>query len=239
MKILLNGAQGKMGQAVLKALPQGDIVVIERNGPTTFSIFQGAIDVGIDFSTPDGTMELLELALRYCFPLVIGTTGLNAEQQSQMHKAAKRIKILYSRNFSLGIHVFRKLIRMAVQHLPLDFQIEVVERHHKHKTDAPSGTAKACLEDIQAVRADSDVVYGRHSQATGDRNDNEIGVHSLRGGEVFGEHCIFLTGDHEELILEHRAFDRLAFAQGALAAARWLVTNPATHGLFSFQDVVA
>ncbi|MDE6575810.1 MAG: 4-hydroxy-tetrahydrodipicolinate reductase [Opitutales bacterium] len=239
MNILLNGAQGKMGQAVLEASSQEDTVVIERNGAAIFSISQGAVDVGIDFSTPDGTIELLELALQYHIPLVIGTTGLNAKQQSRMCKAAEQIKILYSRNFSLGVHVFRKLIRMAAQCLPSSFQIEIVERHHKHKRDAPSGTAKSCLEDIQAVRADSDVVFGRHGQATGDRNDNEIGVHSLRGGEVFGEHSVLWIGDHEELILEHRAFDRLAFAQGALTAARWLVANPAIHGFFSFQDIVA
>lgn len=234
MKILLNGAKGKMGQAIREIVSAEDTIIERKRMPV---LIDENIDIGIDFSSPQGTMEILELALQYGFPLVIGTTGLTAEQRAKLHAAAQQIKILYARNFSIGVYVFRKLIRMAVQSLPEYFQIELLERHHKHKKDAPSGTAQACMEDIQAIR-DVVAVYGRHGQPTVDRKDNEIGVHSLRGGEIFGEHRLFLTSDHEELVLEHRAFDRLAFAQGALLASRWLLQNSQKSGFFTLDDVL-
>ena len=237
MKILLYGFSGKMGQAIISALSSDDQVImgVDRHTPVNESLL-AKIDLAMDFSSPEGTLDLIEIAQNYYIPVVIGTTGLNEEQKQKIFSAAQKIKIFYASNFSVGINVLNKLIQLATYLLPKKFQIEIIERHHRHKKDAPSGTAVTFLETIQQVRSNTFPVYGRRGRT--ERTDNEIGIHSLRCGEIFGEHEVIFEGEQEEITLKHRAFDRKIFAKGALFAAKWLLECKQPYGLFSMNDLI-
>lgn len=233
MNILLNGYSGKMGQAIAQILPEDDHIVAKINRDFSENLSQD-IDVAIDFSAPKGTMKLLPAVIDRHIPTIIGTTGLNEQQQKEIAFAAEKIKILYSSNFSIGVNVLHQLVKLAARLLPKEFQIEIVEKHHCHKKDAPSGTAKQLFQTIQEIRLASYPLYGRHGHSE-ERSNDEIGIHSLRCGEIFGEHEILFEGMQEEISLQHRAFDRKIFARGALIAAHWLIKNPAESGLFTMD----
>jgi len=192
-------------------------------------------DVVIDFSAPVATQELCERALKNPTPLVIATTGFNEHQQNILVEASKKMPILYSSNMSAGIALLKKLVEKVSQTLK-DFDIEIVEQHHRHKVDAPSGTALTLAEfaakgrglNLNKVR-----VSGRDGQI-GPRSKDEIAVMALRGGDIVGRHTVGFYGDGEFLELNHTATSRETFSKGAIRGAKWLINQK--NGLYSIND---
>ncbi|MCH5322700.1 MAG: 4-hydroxy-tetrahydrodipicolinate reductase [Helicobacter sp.] len=199
------------------------------------NIFLESCEIIIDFTTPEGTRLLLEKALKNPTPIVIGTTGLESHHENLIKEAAKKMPILYASNMSLGVAVLNKAIKMVAQTLS-DFDIEIIETHHRHKKDSPSGTAlrlaKTCAE-IRGLELDKVRISGR-SGNIGERSQDEIAVMSLRGGDVAGIHKVGFFSDGEYLEFSHTATSRLVFAKGAIAAALWLKNQP--NGLYSIED---
>jgi len=195
-------------------------------------------DVAVDFSSPSSTLALLDAAEARGLPVVIGTTGLGADGERRIARAAERIAIVRAANFSMGIAVLLDLVAEAARRLG-DYEIEVLELHHNQKLDAPSGTALSLARAAAAARGQDlpqQAVYHREG-LTGKRRHDEIGLQSLRLADTVGEHIVFLAGAGERLELAHRAFSRENFAVGALRAARWLVGRP--PGLYAMRDVLS
>ena len=193
--------------------------------------------VVIDFSSHDCTVALVELAVLHGKPVVIGTTGHTEDERAKVTALAEKQPIVWAGNFSVGVNLLNSLTAKAAAVLGADFDPEVVEMHHRLKVDAPSGTAERLVEIIEQARkpTPSQVCHGRQG-ITGERSNEEIGVHSLRGGDIVGEHTVIFAGDGERLELTHKATDRRIFAQGALRAAHWVVDQPA--GLYDMNDVL-
>ena len=193
------------------------------------------VAVVVDFSLPDGTRRLLELERD--LPLVTGTTGLPPATRAAIGALAVRVPVVAAPNFSTGITLLTRLVAEAARLLP-DYDAEIVETHHRRKRDAPSGTALRLAESVAAARSttlEQVARFGRHGE-TGARPTGEIGVHALRGGDIVGRHQVMLAGDGEIITLSHSATSRMAFVQGALRAARWVVGQPA--GLYGMEDVL-
>jgi 4-hydroxy-tetrahydrodipicolinate reductase len=190
--------------------------------------------VVIDFSHPDAIGNVCAAASRHKRPLVIGTTGHSAEQRAEIARCALSVAVVLSSNFSIGVNALFWLTRKAGEMLGPDFDLEIVEMHHRLKKDAPSGTALTLSEILQAQR-ELAPTYGRHGQV-GERKANEIGIHSVRGGDVVGDHTVIFAGAGERVELTHRATSRQTFAAGALRAARWVVGR--APGLYSMEDVL-
>jgi 4-hydroxy-tetrahydrodipicolinate reductase len=179
--------------------------------------------VAIDFSRPDLSLRALNVARAARVPIVIGTTGHGAEFEARVAGAARDIAVLVAPNTSLGVAVAQELVRIASQALPRDFDIEIVEAHHKHKVDAPSGTALALAESAARARGldpHADTLTGRAGQSR--RREGEIGIASLRAGDIVGSHTVLFAGTGERLTVGHEATDRAVFACGAIRAAAWL-----------------
>lgn len=196
------------------------------------------LDVVIDFSSPNGFDAALAHCRTHGVALVSGTTGLDAAQRAALADAARTIPVLWSANFSLGVAVLTRVLRVAAKALP-DWDVEIVEAHHARKVDAPSGTALALGRTAAMARGqdfDAVAVAPRGGQA-GARVTGSIGFASLRAGDIVGEHTAMLATAGERLELSHRATDRAIFARGALAAAAWLAGKPA--GAYSLEDVIA
>lgn len=195
-------------------------------------------DVIIDFSTPDACMSAARVAADSGVPVVTGTTGLSAAQQEELNVLAAQIPILQAANFSVGVNILAKLVELASRASGEGFDLEVFEAHHKHKVDAPSGTA-LMLGKAAAKGRDLDLeevaTWAREGH-TGARSSDEIGFQVLRGGDIVGEHTVFVCGAGERIELTHRATDRGIFARGALRAARWLHTQP--PGKYDMADVL-
>ncbi len=239
MNILVTGISGRMGQAVRAA--------VEAHADTTLAATHdagqdcaaalAAADCAIDFSFHGFTPELLATAVAQQKALVIGTTGHTAEEKAAIAEAAKSIPIVFASNYSVGVNTLFWLTRKATAILR-DFDIEIVEMHHHHKLDAPSGTARTLAEVIceeTGMDYDSDVAHGRNG-LVGARPQRQIGMHSLRGGDVVGDHTVIYAADGERVELTHKASSRMTFANGAVRAALWLADKPA--GLYSMQDVL-
>ncbi len=195
-------------------------------------------DAAIDFSAPVATMALLEAALQSKTPVVIATTGFSEEQEKEIAKAAESIPVVKSTNMSVGVNLLFKLVEMAAQALPADYDTEVFEAHHRHKKDSPSGTAKTLIKTIKNARKqlpDMNESY-RASGITGPRRENELGVQVLRGGGIVGEHTAFFVSENDRIEITHRAGDRKIFADGAVEAA--LFAAKAVPGLYSMFDVL-
>ncbi|MDH5464003.1 MAG: 4-hydroxy-tetrahydrodipicolinate reductase [Thiovulaceae bacterium] len=241
LKIGVFGATGRVGQLIINALRQDQnagVSVIYVRGDLDFSVdpsilitndmnaFLKASDVIIDFSLPDATEKLLETALNGVpKPLVIGTTGLSGHQLNLMQEASQHMPILYATNMSLGVALLNQLVAIAAKALE-DFDIEIVEMHHKHKKDAPSGTALTLAEHAAQARGlnlDDVRVSGRNGNV-GERTKDEISVMALRGGDIVGRHTAGFYDDGEFIELNHTATNRATFAKGAIKAAKWLVT---------------
>lgn len=247
-QVLINGALGHMGQAVLSAMNAGNgdlrpaVGIDIHTGDFPGALFASAsevdvpFDVAIDFSRPAATMAVLDLCLRERKPLVIGTTGLGEGEMARLREAARDIPVFYSRNMSLGVNLQLALVEAATRVLGDAFDPEIVETHHKLKVDAPSGTALMLAEAIEAARAgESELVFGRHE--TNKRRENrEIGVHSLRGGNKAGEHSVYFLGTDEEIFITHRAGSKRVFAEGALKAAAFLLERG--PGFYTMKDVI-
>jgi 4-hydroxy-tetrahydrodipicolinate reductase len=197
-----------------------------------------AAQVAIDFTLPAVTEANLRACVEHGAAIVIGTTGLEQRHQKAMEKAAHEIPVVYGRNMSVGVNVFMELVARAAKALGDSYDVEIAETHHRHKVDAPSGTALALGERIAGTRGrrlDELAVYQRQGQ-TGPRVPGTIGFSVARGGNVVGEHVVRFIGPEEEVEFSHRAADRKTFARGALRAARWIIGRPA--GLYSMEDVL-
>jgi 4-hydroxy-tetrahydrodipicolinate reductase len=189
----------------------------------------------IDFSTPEATQLLLEEALKNPLPLVIGTTGMNIHQMNLLKEASQKMPILYATNMSLGVALLNKLVNIASSTLD-GFDIEIVEQHHRHKKDSPSGTALTLAESAAAGRnldLDKVRVSGRNG-IIGERTKEEIAVMALRGGDIVGRHTVGFYNDGEFIELNHTATSRNTFSKGAIRAAKWLQSQP--NGLYSISD---
>lgn len=244
------GAGGRVGKLVVdlaKVNHQVKLECVYVRRDLDFSIDPGVLitadlkillessDVVIDFTTAEGTRALLEVALENPKPIVIGTTGLESHHENLIKEASKKMPILYASNMSLGIAVLNKAIKLVASTLR-DFDIEIVETHHHHKKDSPSGTALRLAQTCAQARGlelDKVRKSGRNGNI-GEREKDEIGVMALRGGDVAGIHNVGFYGNGEYLELIHTATSRATFAQGAIKAALWLHKQP--NGLYGIED---
>ncbi|PLZ03342.1 4-hydroxy-tetrahydrodipicolinate reductase [Burkholderia sp. WAC0059] len=262
MKIAIAGASGRMGRMLIETVlnepgatlsgalaPQGAACLGEDAGAflgrRTGVVVTDDIDrvfaqsdYLIDFTRPEGTMVHVEAALRHGIGLVIGTTGLDAAQKARLQEAARKIGIVFAANMSVGVNVTLKLLEFAARHFATGYDIEIVEAHHRHKVDAPSGTALAMGEAIAGALGrslDDCAVYGRHG-VTGERDPSTIGFSAIRGGDIVGDHTVLFAGTGERIEITHKSSSRLSYAQGALRAARFLEGR--ANGLYDMQDVL-
>jgi 4-hydroxy-tetrahydrodipicolinate reductase len=237
-RLVLVGARGRMGRAVLAAALDRGVPVaaaVGRGDDLAAACAQG--DVVVDFSLPEATRAVIAAATAAGRPLVIGTTGHAAAERSELAALAARVPTVWAGNFSVGVNLLFALAGRAARALGPEYDIELVEMHHRHKQDAPSGTAARLLEILRAERrlAAEAVRHGRQG-AVGARPADEIGVHALRGGDVVGDHTVVFAGIGERVELTHKASDRAVFARGALRAAAWVVRQP--PGLYDMQDML-
>jgi 4-hydroxy-tetrahydrodipicolinate reductase len=226
-----------MGQLVIKLAEEfgHEIVAMIHNQPNAFDCLPKGIDICIDFSVPDATVALCEKAAELQFSIVTGTTGLGEDQISAVKKCAESIPILMASNFSMGIHVLRGLVRKAANGLPSSFDIEIIEKHHSQKKDAPSGTALAIFEEIKGSRDSVQKLLGRHELHT--RMPGEVGIHAIRGGSDAGSHEVLFLGPGESIEIIHRTENREVFARGSIIAAErfFKIRSP---GLYNLSDIM-
>lgn len=238
LPVLIYGYKGRMGQTLLGLAKSENIDIAARKDmgdPVTEGL--DACDAAIDFSFHGATPELAEACAERDIALVIGTTGHTEEERKRILACAKRIPIVWAGNYSIGVNLLMHLTETAARVLGNRYQPEITEIHHRHKKDAPSGTALNLAEAIEAAPEFRKALscFGRSGE-TGERPNDEIGIHALRGGEVVGEHTVFFFGEHDRIELTHRAGDRRIFASGAYRAARWAVGQKA--GLYSMREVL-
>ncbi len=240
MKIAIVGAAGRMGR-MLCALAEGmgmDVVSKVDAAEGYDASWSAETEGVVDFSHHAALPAFIEKAAVSGIPYVIGTTGLTAEEQALVDEAAKKIPVVQSGNYSLGINLLLEFVRKAAEVLGEDYDVEVAEMHHRHKKDAPSGTALMLAKAAAAGRGvdfDSKAVYGREGD-TGERPAGEIAVHALRGGSVIGDHTVMFAGDVERVEFTHKAQTREAFAAGALKALKW--AKGRAEGKYSMRDVL-
>ncbi len=229
-KLGIYGSLGRMGRAIQDVAPEEGAMICGGAdlGDDPAALAQQC-DVLVDFSSPAALEAHLAAARAAGTPIVIGTTGLSAQHHAMIDEAAGDIAVLQTGNTSLGITLLARLVREAAERLGTDWDIEIVEMHHRNKVDAPSGTAlllgEAAAEGIGSTLAEAGVI-GR-AGLTGARAGGTIGIASLRGGSVIGDHGVFFAGNGERIELSHRADDRAIFARGAVQAALWLASQPA------------
>ena len=257
------GAGGRMGRMLIEAIqdnPQTILTAaIERQGSSLVGADAGEvaavgrldvqivddlrsvinkIDVLIDFSLPAATEQNMQVCAEHNVAMVIGTTGFNEQQEQVLAKASEQVAIVYAGNYSTGVNLSLKLLGMAAKAFGTDADVEVIEAHHKHKIDAPSGTAYMMAEAVAEARGQNlkDVaVYGREGQ-TGEREAGTIGIHAIRGGEIIGDHTVMFIADGEVVEITHRARARMTFAAGAVRAATWIIQQ--SVGQYNMQDVL-
>ena len=247
MKIIINGILGKMGRSIVSiALNEGFQIIagLDRNETSLENIpvfdnineLPADADCIVDFSSPDGFMNVTKFCDERRIPLVSGTTGLDDNQKESLKKLSERIPLFYSTNMSIAVGVVGKLASDASALLP-DADVEIIEYHHRNKADAPSGTALTIARKIAAVKGleEKDFIFGRQGK-TGIRPEKQIGIHAVRGGEIVGEHQVLFALPDEELIIIHRARDRKIFARGALIAVKWLAKKK--PGLYSIENIL-
>ena len=239
--LLITGQSGRMGQALMQAAaadPDSTVTATHDAGQDLDAAVQKA-DCIIDFTVHSFTAQVVEAALKHGTRLVIGTTGHSDEEREMIRKAAEKLPIVFASNYSVGVNTLFWLTRHAARILTQDrFDIEVTEMHHRHKIDSPSGTARTLLEILNEETGTSykdDVTHGRFGNI-GPRPQREIGMHTLRGGDVVGDHTVMFAANGERVELTHKASSRLTFAAGAVRAAKWLESQPA--GLYDMQDVL-
>jgi 4-hydroxy-tetrahydrodipicolinate reductase len=243
IRIGIIGAAGRMGQAIAAEIATRDALLaggIDRQGAVVGSHADAAglaheADVLIDFSTPDALAGTLAAAVAAGTPIVIGTTGLSPDDHRRIDAAAATIAVLQTANTSLGVTLLRALVEQAAHRLGPDWDIEIVEMHHRHKVDAPSGTALLLGDAANRGRGAADGTLNRYAH-DGRREEGGIYYASLRGGSVAGDHQVVFATDGERIELGHRAESRAIFARGAVRAALWLAGRPA--GRYTMADLL-
>ena len=248
LKIILSGCSGKMGKVITDIVKNDDTAEIVAgvdlytavdNGYPIYSSFENLpdADVIIDFSNPNTLDGLLNYATENNIPAVLCTTGYSDRQTEQIKATANKIPVFFSFNMSLGINLLVSLAKKATEILGGDYDIEIIEKHHNQKIDAPSGTA------IMLANAVNDTLngkmiyeYDRHSKRE-KRKKNEIGIHSVRGGNIVGEHEVIFAGENETVTLSHQAFSKSVFAFGAVKAAKFLNGKPA--GMYDMNGLIS
>jgi 4-hydroxy-tetrahydrodipicolinate reductase len=239
VRVLLLGAKGRMGQAIAAAAQTSEVeITADLDLGDDVTKHAGACDVVVDFSNPNATDALCRACRDAAKPAVIGTTGHSEKERGLIEELARSVPVVFSPNFSVGVNALFWLTRKAAQMLGDDFDLEITEMHHRLKKDAPSGTAKKLAEILCEVRKldyGKNVRHGREG-LIGERPAKEIGLHSIRGGDVVGDHTVTFVGAGERLELAHKAASRETFALGALRSARWIVGKP--PGLYSMEDVL-
>ncbi len=237
IKVLINGINGKMGQVLLNEINNTDnmevVAGISRNeDPETI---KEKIDVIIDFSKPEGTFKILEYAKKKVIPVVIATTGFTKEEQDKILEYSKEIPIFQSSNMSFEINIMCDMVAKLAKQLT-NSDIEIVETHHRNKIDAPSGTALMLANSInEAKNNEMDYMYDRHSVRQ-KRNDNEIGISSIRGGTEVGKHTVYFFGDNESFEITHTVNSRSIFAKGSIKAAEFLIDKK--NGFYDMKDLI-
>ena len=261
IKVVIAGCSGRMGKSLLECVEQADDLVLhgaldhasstalgkdagEFGGTRGIKIsadvaasLRGA-DVLIDFTRPEGTLHHLEVCQQLGVNIVVGTTGFNAQQKALLGAAAQKIGIVFAPNMSVGVNLTFKLLETAAKVLSHGYDIEIIEAHHRHKVDAPSGTALGMGEVVARTLGrdlEKCAVYGREG-VTGERDPSTIGFATVRGGDIVGDHTVLFAGTGERIEITHKASSRATFALGALRAARFLKSNKA--GLYDMQDVL-
>ena len=261
LKIAVAGASGRMGQMLVEAVSaSGDcalsgaldiagspalgsdpLALLGRQSPVRITAdlragLAGA-DVLIDFTRPEGTLAHLAVCRELGVRAVVGTTGFSDAQKAQIAEAARHVGIVMAPNMSLGVNVVLKLLDVAARALGDGYDIEVIEAHHRHKVDAPSGTALAMGEALARAtgrRLDDCAVWGRHG-VTGERDPKAIGFSVIRGGDIVGDHTVLFAGTGERIEITHKSASRVTYAQGSLRAARFVAARP--PGLYDMDDV--
>lgn len=243
MKILLHGAAGRMGQVARSVLEQGYggaqlVAAVDMNAAEGSGVYRqlreytGEADCLIDFSHHSATGAVYQYVVSRGLPCVIATTGQTQEELELLHQAARTVPVFISANMSMGIAMLAQFAKQAAALMP-EADIEIVEVHHNRKVDAPSGTALLLADAIRQVRPEAELVCGREGQ--GKRRKEEIGIHSLRMGNIVGVHEVHIGTDSQSIVLRHEAHDRALFAEGAVKAAAFLMGKPA--GLYTMEDL--
>lgn len=248
-KIIINGCNGKMGQVITRLVSEDDecetVAGFDINDSinNTYPVysnpedFDGEADVIIDFSHPSSLAGILSYCKKRQMPVIVATTGLSAEQKNEMTEASKEIPIFFSANMSLGINLIISLAKQAVKLLEGNFDIEIIEKHHNQKIDAPSGTALAIADAIdETLSYPAEYVYDRHSVRR-KRKKTEIGLHAVRGGTIVGEHEVIFAGNDEVIELKHTAASKEVFAVGAVKAAKFMCGKK--PGMYDMNDLIA
>ncbi len=227
-----------MGQAIATAAQHKGIEIggqVDQGDDLATAL--ASSDVVLDFSFHEATAKLVDACAATGKPVIIGTTGHTEDERSRILKATETIPIVWAGNYSIGVNVLFYITEMTARKLDASFHPEVIEAHHQFKADAPSGTAQGLVEALLSGRnwKRDRVIYGREG-ITGERPDEQIGVHAVRGGGIIGDHTVLFAGESERLELKHQASDRQIFANGALHAASWVLAQ--TPGLYSMRDVL-
>ena len=248
-KIIMNGCNGKMGQVITRLVSEDnecEIVAgfdvndsIENTYPvfTNPDEFTGDADVIIDFSHPSALTTVLNYCKKRKLPVILATTGYTDEQKKEFTEASKEIPVFFSANMSLGINLIIALAKKATKLLEGNFDIEIVERHHNQKIDAPSGTALAIADAIdETLSYPAEYVYDRHAVRR-KRKPTERGIHAVRGGTIVGDHEVIFAGTDEVIELKHSAHSKEVFAVGAIKAAKFMSDKPA--GMYNMNDLIS
>lgn len=249
VKILMHGCNGKMGRMITEIVKNEEDAVIAAGVdkftgiPNDYPVFEEIaqcdvdVDVVIDFSNAGAVDELLDYCVKKSLPVVLCTTGLSDEQLKKVDECSEKIAVLKSANMSMGINLLLKLLKDAAKVLaPAGYDIELVEKHHNQKLDAPSGTALALADSInEAMGNEYEYVYDR-SQVRKKRDAKEIGISAVRAGTIVGEHEVIFAGTDEVIEFKHTAYSRSVFAKGAVEAGKFLVGQPA--GMYDMGDVI-
>lgn len=244
--LLISGALGRMGQKVYEASKTSSLTAVcgvdikEDFSNKNYKIYDNfnkvteKIDVVIDFSSPLNLPALLDFCKSNGASVVLCTTGYTKEDLNLIEEAKEDIAIFRSANMSLGVNVLIKLVKNAAKSL-LGYDIEIIEKHHKNKVDAPSGTALMLANGIKEELAEKVFIYGREG-IVGKRTEEEIAIHAVRGGSIVGEHQVIFAGENETITLMHEATDRGVFASGAIKAAEFMIDK--TRGMFNMNDIL-
>lgn len=248
IKVLLCGCNGKMGQVVadiINDIPDMEVaggIDSKTNTTYEFPVFTSFndcdlnIDVIIDFSHHSITDDLIDYSIKTTTPAVICTTGLDESQTKKIEDASKKIPLFRSGNMSLGVNLIMDLAKKAAEVLQEAFDIEIIEKHHKRKLDAPSGTAYMIADSInEGLIEKKEYSFGRHGRSA-KRQDKEIGIHAIRGGTIVGEHSVIYAGMDELIEIKHTALSRNIFAMGAVKAAKFLFAKE--NGLYNMSDII-